>query len=69
MDKLGYMVENNERIIDMIGDGKVYGHKERTTNEIQVINANKRQKMLMKQTGGLPSVGQQTQQQILTQRR
>ena len=42
MDKLECMVENNERIIDMIGDGKIYNYKERTAGEIQVINATKR---------------------------
>lgn len=34
VDKLEAMVENNERIVDMIGDGKVYGYKERTMGEI-----------------------------------
>jgi hypothetical protein len=36
------MVENNERLIDMIAGGVLYNYKERTANEISAINANKR---------------------------
>lgn len=36
------MVENNERLIDMLAGGNMYGYKERTATEISAINANKR---------------------------
>ena len=55
------MVENNERLIDMISGGQLYSYKERTAIEISAINANKRQKQIMKATGsGVPNVSQQT---------
>jgi hypothetical protein len=38
------MVENNERLIDMIGGGNLYQYKERSAFEISAINASKRQK-------------------------
>jgi hypothetical protein len=34
VDKLEGMVENNERLIDMMAGGSLYNHKERTMNEI-----------------------------------
>jgi hypothetical protein len=55
VDKLENMVENNERLLDMIQGGSLYRYKERTATEISAINANKRQKLLMK--GALPSTG------------
>jgi hypothetical protein len=58
VDKLENMVENNERLIDMIAGGNLYQYKERTATEISAINANKRQKLLMKSAGaGLPNIG------------
>jgi len=42
VDKLEIMVENNERLIDMISGGQLYSYKERTAIEISAINANKR---------------------------
>ena len=63
VDKLENMVENNERLIDMISGGSLYQYKERTATEISAINANKRQKLLMR--GALPSVGHQTQSVII----
>jgi hypothetical protein len=52
------MVENNERLIDMMSNGQIYGYRERTTAEISLINASKRNKLLVK--GGasiMPTVG------------
>ena len=52
------MVDNNERLIDMMSNGQIYGYKERTTAEIFFINATKRNKLLVK--GGasvMPAVG------------
>jgi hypothetical protein len=34
VDKLEVMVENNERLIDMLGGGNLYSHKEKTATEI-----------------------------------
>lgn len=59
------MVENNERLVDMISGGNLYQHKERTAYEISAINASKRQKQFMKATGsGIPNVGQGTSSMI-----
>lgn len=38
------MVENNERLVDMMNNGQIYGYKERTTAEINILNAAKRSK-------------------------
>jgi len=58
VDKLEMMVENNERLIDMIAGGNLYQYKERTQTEIRDINATKRQKINLKAAGtGLPNVG------------
>ena len=66
VDKLEQMVENNERLIDMIAGGNLYQSKERTAGEIFAMNANKRAKLIMKATGtGLPNVGQQTSSVII----
>jgi len=42
------MVENNERLIDMISGQNNYSHKEKTSTEMAQINANRKQKMLNK---------------------
>jgi hypothetical protein len=34
VDKLEVMVENNERLIDMLGGGNLYAHKEKTATEM-----------------------------------
>lgn len=38
VDKLELMVENNERLLDVMNDGKLYGYKDRNVMEIQQIN-------------------------------
>lgn len=48
MEKLEHMVENNERLIDMISGQNNYSHKEKTSTEMAQINANRKQKMLNK---------------------
>ena len=63
------MIENNERILDMMNNGQLYNYKERTQQEIQALNAQKRNKQLIKiQGGGVPNVTGmatgQTQQMI-----
>lgn len=44
------MVENNERLIDIMNNGQVYGYKERTTMEIQQLNQAKKNKIFTKAT-------------------
>lgn len=54
------LVENNERLIDMATGGQLYGYKERNTAEILQINIKKRNKQLMKTSGGgggMPNIG------------
>ena len=46
-DKVDLMVENNERIIDIMTEGKTYGHKERTQAQLYAINSTKRTKQQM----------------------
>ena len=38
------MIENNERLVDIMYGGSTYGYKERTAAEINSINASKRTK-------------------------
>jgi len=49
VDKLETMVENNERLVDMIAGGSLYQHKEKTASEMSQIKENRRQKYLNKQ--------------------
>jgi RIO-like serine/threonine protein kinase len=42
------MIENNERLVDMMNNGQLYGYKERTVAEINALNALKRNKLLTK---------------------
>jgi hypothetical protein len=61
------MIENNERLVDIMYGGSLYGSKERTATEINSINAGKRAKQFIKASGGTgPNVSQQTTQMINT---
>jgi hypothetical protein len=46
------MIENNERLVDIMNGGQLYGYRERTATEINSINATKRIKQLIKASGG-----------------
>ena len=54
VERLEGMVENNERLIDMVQGGALYQYKERTATEISALNASKRQKQLLKAAAGVP---------------
>jgi hypothetical protein len=51
VEKLDTMVENNERLIDMLIGGGQYTHKEKTSTEIAYLN-NQRKLKLMRATAG-----------------
>ena len=54
VERLEGMVENNERLIDMLQGGALYQYKERTQGEINALNASKKQKQLLKAAAGVP---------------
>jgi hypothetical protein len=60
------MIENNERLVDIMYGGSIYGSKERTAGEINTINASKRTKQFIKASQSGPNVSQQTTQMINT---
>ena len=40
------MVENNERVLDLMAGGKLYGYKDKTQSEINAINSKQRNKVI-----------------------
>ena len=42
VEKMEVMIENNERLLDIMSGGQLYGYKERTLNETNQISATKR---------------------------
>lgn len=65
VDKMKAMVENNERLVDIMSGGQVYGYKERSNAEIMMINASKRNKTLVKGgTSMVPSIGTTSNQML-----
>jgi hypothetical protein len=44
------MVENNERLVDIMNNGQIYNYKERTMGEIQQLNQAKKNKLINKAT-------------------
>ena len=48
ISKMEVMIENNERMIDMMCNGQVYQSKERTAAEITALNMSKRNRNLLK---------------------
>ena len=59
VEKMELMVENNERLIDIMNNGQIYGYKERTMQEIQQLNQAKKTKLITKATAaGVSAVNQ-----------
>ena len=44
------MVENNERLIEIISDKPIYGYKDRTNTEMGMLNQSKKNKAMLKTT-------------------
>lgn len=60
VEKMELMVENNERLIDIMNNGQIYGYRERTQQEIQQLNMAKKNKLMTKAKEGTTQVqGQQ----------